>query len=143
MVVCSFYFVVYVLRFGTMQFYKSITTMVKDNALFLKQIYFYRTETLLFLSIIFIPIDGRVSFYAFLDDTIFQASKHRTGSDDNNIPNDAKVQSNHVLSAAIVGNSVNNLKNNVTIAFELKQVRSLKWKSIVTIKHWMQTGLVV
>ena len=74
----------------------------------------------------FVCSDGRVSFYAFLEDTIFQpSSKNHTESNSNTIPSDANVKSNAVLSASVVGNLVTNLKNNVIIAFELNQVKVL------------------
>jgi len=67
---------------------------------------------------------GRVSFYAFLEDTIFQtaAGENLTEADNNAIPNDSQVQSTVVLSATIVGSAATNLKSNVTITFELNQV---------------------
>ena len=64
-----------------------------------------------------------MSFYAFLGSTIFQTSnKNFPQPNTNSIPREANVQSKVVLSASVVGNTVSNLENDVTISLDLNEV---------------------
>ena len=68
-----------------------------------------------------------MSFYAFLDDMIFQGSDgNHLKSDTNTIPKGVKVFSS-VLSASIVGEPMSKLKENVTIVFQVDRVVTYKW----------------
>ena len=65
---------------------------------------------------------GRVSFYVFVDNSLFMISKKSTSSSSNVVIGyDATVQSTRILSASIQ-KPAENLKDNVTIVFEYNEV---------------------
>ena len=75
---------------------------------------------------------GRVSFYAFADDSLFIISKKSTSASPNEVIGfGATVQSTRILSASIQ-KSAKNLKDNVTIVFEYNEV-NIKLMIAVTI----------
>ena len=76
--------------------------------------------------IYFMFVDGRVSFYAFADNKIFQVSQTNSSkAEDDVISYDATIQSKIILSASIQGPD-QNLTKNVTIIFEYNQVKLIK-----------------
>ena len=69
-----------------------------------------------------IVAEGRVSFYAFINGDAFQVDNANNFEPTNEIPRNSTIQSQNVLSASVVGAVVQNLKQNVTMVFELTMV---------------------
>jgi len=67
--------------------------------------------------------DGRVSFFAFVNDKIFQAAQITNCTNPSTLSSSATVQSTVVFSASVTGTTVQNLTEKVKLKFQYKNVR--------------------